>query len=224
MARLGIIRATGDLMFFDYCHSHPHMSYGVVDASGKATHQTTVELQGARLPHNMAITENYSILHDLPLFNDEEAFSHGRHTIYFDSTVPSRFGVIPRYGNGDSIRWFEFSPCFPCHTINAYLVDHDLKILRWIGIRKYNVDNGANTSVWSDGHDHCWYSEPTFAPADNQCGEDHGYVITFCIVTTPTNNNYRYSMFRTIVRAGLQECTSHTGFLLDEPCQIASAA
>lgn len=252
---------TGELMFFDYYHSRPHMSYGVVDAAGKATHQTLIELPGARLPHDMAITEHYSILHDLPVYNDETAFQAGRHKIRFDASLPARFGVIPRYGNGNSIRWFEFSPCFLYHVVNAweegdeivmvacrymparaadggideqrtarqiatlvmdarlwryrmnlktgaaieecldpdlnvefpgfdsarsgrksqwsYLVDHDPAILRWTGLRKYNTDTGACVGAWTDDRDACWYSEPWFAPADNQVSEDHGYVVSF---------------------------------------------
>jgi len=252
---------TGELMFFDYYHSRPHMSYGVVDASGKAKHQTLIELPGARLPHDMAITENYSILHDLPVYNDEEAFRAGRHKIRFDASLPARFGVIPRYGDGNSIRWFEFSPCFLYHVVNAweegdeivmvacrymparaadgsidelrtarqiatlvmdarlwryrmnlktgeaieecldpdlnvefpgfdasrsgrktqwgYLVDHDPAILRWTGLRKFNTDTGACVGAWTDDRDACWYSEPWFAPADNQSREDHGYVVSF---------------------------------------------
>jgi carotenoid cleavage dioxygenase len=111
---------TGDLLYFDYFHEHPHMSYGVVDAAGKATHHTVIELPGARLPHDMAITENYSILHDLPVYNDEEAYRAGRHKIRFNAALPARFGVIPRYGTGEEIRWFEFSPCFLYHVVNAW--------------------------------------------------------------------------------------------------------
>ena len=113
-------QVTGELMFFDYYHSRPHMSYGVVDATGKAVHQTLIELPGSRLPHDMAVTEHYSILHDLPVYNDREALAAGRHKIRFDSSLPARFGVIPRHGDGDSIRWFEFSPCFLYHVVNAY--------------------------------------------------------------------------------------------------------
>jgi carotenoid cleavage dioxygenase len=64
---------TGELMFFNYFHEHPHMSYGVVDARGRLSHHVPIELPGARLPHDMAITEHYSILHDLPVYNDAAA-------------------------------------------------------------------------------------------------------------------------------------------------------
>ena len=61
----------------------------------------------------------------------------------------------------------------------AYLVDHGPDILRWTGVRKFDTDSGECTGAWSDGHAHCWYSEPWFAPADNQRSEDHGYVVSF---------------------------------------------
>ncbi len=48
----------------------------------------------------MAITEHYSILHDLPLFHDHEAMELGRHKIEFHPEMPTRLGVIPRYGAG----------------------------------------------------------------------------------------------------------------------------
>lgn len=252
---------SGEMMFFDYWHEQPFMSHGVVNAEGRLTHHEPIELPGARLPHDMAITEHYSILHDLPLFHDDEAYRAGRHKLCFHSELPTRFGVLPRYGAGSEIRWFEFSPCFLYHVVNAweegeeivmvacrflptetrdgrideartahmiatlmmdarlwryrinlrtgatreecldpehniefptmnsrmtgrrtqwgYLVDHDPNILRWTGIRKYNTDSGTCVAAWSDGHDHCWYSEPWFAPADNARSEDHGYVVSF---------------------------------------------
>lgn len=252
---------TGEMLFFDYFHEHPYMSYGVVGADGSLKHQVPIELPGPRLPHDMAITQHYSILHDLPLFHDEAAFAAGRHKLQFHSELPTRFGVIPRYGDAGSIRWFEFSPCFLYHVVNAweegdevvmvacrympalkpdghidedktarmvaslmmsarlwryrmnlrtgeakeecldeslnvefpgfnsretgrktrwgYLVDHDPKILRFTGLRKFDTDTGACVAAWSDGHAHSWYSEPWFAPADNASAEDDGYVVCF---------------------------------------------
>ncbi len=261
-AHFKVDEATGELLFFDYFTQKPHMSYGVVSAEGELTHHVPIELPGDRLMHDMGVTENYSILHDVPVYHDEEALKAGRHKIIFDASLPIRFGVIPRKGASDSIRWFEFSSCFLYHVVNcweegddvvmvacrympakkedgsideertakmigglmmdarlwryrmnvktgeaseeclnpdfnvefptynsaltgrytkwAYLVDHDPKMLRWTGVRKFNTDTGECVGAWSDGHDHCWYSEPWFAPVDNPKSEDHGYVIAFC--------------------------------------------
>lgn len=261
-AHCKVDEVTGELLYFDYYTQKPHMSYGVVSPEGQLIHHVPVELPGDRLMHDMAITEHYSILHDVPLYHDTEALKAGRHKIIFNSQLPMRFGVIPRMGSSDSVQWFNFSPCFIYHVVNAweegdeivmvacrympakhddgsideqrtakmiatlamdarlwryrmnvktgetheeclndehnvefpgynsamtgrktqwaYLVDHHPTTLRWTGIRKMNTDTGESCGAWSDDHDHCWYSEPWFAPADNAQSEDHGYVVTFC--------------------------------------------
>jgi carotenoid cleavage dioxygenase len=96
------------------------MHYGVVRPDGQLLHHVPVPLPGPRLPHDMAVTEHYSIVHDLPLFHDEEAMKLGRHKIDFHPELPTRFGVIPRYGKSEELRWFEFTPCFLYHVVNAW--------------------------------------------------------------------------------------------------------
>ena len=260
-AHCKVDEVSGELMYFDYGDHWPYMWYGVVDAEGRQIHRVPIELPGNRLPHDMAITQHYSILHDHPVFHDEAARAAGRHKVVFDSTMPTRLGVIPRMGSADSIRWFEFSGSFIYHVINAweegdeivmvacryqparhpdgsfddittakmiarlvmdarlwryrmnlvtgecheecldpehniefpsydtqrtgrysqfaYFVDHHPQLLKWDGISQYDTTSGERLSSWSDDPKHCWYSEPWFAPADNQSSEDHGYVVAF---------------------------------------------
>jgi carotenoid cleavage dioxygenase-like enzyme len=111
---------TSEMMFFDYSQRPPYMTYGVVSATGSLTNYVPIELPGPRLPHDMAITEHYSILLDLPLFANQQALKQGRHKIEFHNDIPSRFGIVPRYGNNSTIRWFEANPCYLYHTINAW--------------------------------------------------------------------------------------------------------
>jgi len=111
---------TGELMYFNYSDQWPYMWYGVVNADRQLTHHVPIELPANRLPHDMAITQHYSILHDHPVFHDPEAHAAGRHKIVFDSNQATRLGVIPRHGAADSIRWFEFSPAFIYHVVNAW--------------------------------------------------------------------------------------------------------
>jgi carotenoid cleavage dioxygenase len=68
----------------------------------------------------MAITPNYSILHDLPLFYDMEALKAGRHKIKFHAEMPARFAVVPRFGQPGDIRWFDAAPCYLYHVSNAW--------------------------------------------------------------------------------------------------------
>ena len=111
---------TGELMFFDYATVEPYMTYGVIDARGKLAHITPITLPGPRLPHTLAITEKYSILMDLPLFWDPDLLKNDAHKVKFHPDLPSRFGVLPRYGNDADVRWFEAEPTYIYHIVNAW--------------------------------------------------------------------------------------------------------
>lgn len=111
---------TGELVFFDYGIKQPHLRYGVVGPDGAVSHYLGIELPGPRLPHDMAITENWSILMDLPLYADPDAAAAGRHRLVFDRDLPSRFALVPRHGSAAEVRWFEAGPCYIYHSINAW--------------------------------------------------------------------------------------------------------
>lgn len=119
-AHTKVDEATGELLFFNYSVHAPYMHYGVVDRTGKLVHYVPIELPGPRLPHDMAFSERYSILNDLPVFWDADLLAKGIHAARLHDGVPSRFGVIPRYGSGDEVRWFEADPTYILHFLNAY--------------------------------------------------------------------------------------------------------
>ncbi len=111
---------TGELLFFNYGVEAPYMHYGVLNREGELTNYVDVPLPGPRLPHDMAFTENWSILNDLPLFWQPEALADGYYSNRFHRDTPSRFALIPRHGDTDDIRWFEADPTFVLHWTNAY--------------------------------------------------------------------------------------------------------
>jgi len=71
-------------------------------------------------PRSLASHCAAAVLMDLPLVQDLQAAKQGRHKLHFDRSLPSRFGVLPRYGDGSQIRWFEASPCYIYHVVNAW--------------------------------------------------------------------------------------------------------
>lgn len=112
---------TGEFIFFNYSfNTAPFMEYGVANPDGSLNFSTEIELPGSRLPHDSWTTEHYTILHDLPLFWDPDLLKVGRKKLTFDRDMPSRFGVIPRYGKGNEIRWFEAKPTYILHTTLAW--------------------------------------------------------------------------------------------------------
>ena len=68
----------------------------------------------------MAFTKNYSILPDLPLFWHADLLEAGFHVPTFHPDLPTRFAIVPRYGQVNDIRWFEAEPTFVLHWTNAY--------------------------------------------------------------------------------------------------------
>lgn len=111
---------TGDFVFFSYGDRPPYMRYGVVRPDG-SVHKTEITLPGPRRPHDLGMTPNYSILHDFPIFFDPAVFEKtGKRIPVFHDDVPTRYGVIPRFGSDADVRWFEFEPCYMLHVVNCW--------------------------------------------------------------------------------------------------------
>ncbi|MCZ4315979.1 carotenoid oxygenase family protein [Comamonadaceae bacterium G21597-S1] len=117
---------TGELMFFDYSLTAPYMEYGVIGPDRRLKTKIEIPLPGPRLPHDMAITPNYSILHDFPLWPDAEALQAGRYKVRFHADQPSRFAIVPRHGSSGDIRWFEAKPTYMLHVVNAWEEDQTI--------------------------------------------------------------------------------------------------
>ena len=112
--------ATDDFVFFNYGDRPPFMQYGVLQPDGKI-HTTDITLPGPRRPHDIGVTPHFTILHDFPVFFDEETFQKtGKRIPLFHPDVPTRYGVIPRFGDDADVRWFEFEPCYMLHVVNAW--------------------------------------------------------------------------------------------------------
>ena len=139
---------TGELMFFNYSKHAPYLHYGLVGADDRLKVYQPVPVAGPRLPHDMAFTENYAILNDLPAFWDARLLERNIHAVRFHEGLPSRFALVPRAGG--EVRWFEAAPTYVLHWLNAY-EDGDEVIL--------------------DGY---FQEDPTPAPhADAQPGYEH---------------------------------------------------
>lgn len=120
MAHPKVDEDTGELMWFDYGPDTNYLRYGIIGADGRQSHLTHIELPAPRLPHDMAITQNYSILMDLPLVQDQEARKAGKYRIFYDQSLISRFAVIPRRADASAVRWFEAKPCYIYHVVNSW--------------------------------------------------------------------------------------------------------
>ena len=108
---------TGELVFFDYALYESKMWTGTISPGGDLTQFQEIDLPGPRLPHDMGMTENYVILHDLPVVFTDAAIRNRMWQIHV-ADQPTRFGVVPR--KGGAAKWFEFSTCYVYHVINSW--------------------------------------------------------------------------------------------------------
>jgi carotenoid cleavage dioxygenase len=112
--------ATGDFLWFSYGDRPPYMRYGVVRPDG-TSHQADITLPGPRRPHDLGVTPNFTVLHDFPVFFDPEHFKRtGKRVPLFHPDVPTRFGVLPRFGSDTDVQWFEAEPCYMLHIVNCW--------------------------------------------------------------------------------------------------------
>ncbi|KAK3223953.1 hypothetical protein Dsin_010978 [Dipteronia sinensis] len=113
---------TGEMFTFGYAHEPPYITYRVISKDGFMHDPVPITLPAPIMMHDFAITENYAIFMDLPLyFRPKEMVKENKLIFTFDDTKKARFGVLPRYAKNEAqIRWFELPNCFIFHNANAW--------------------------------------------------------------------------------------------------------
>lgn len=112
---------TGELFTFGYQFEPPYCSYRVVTKEGIMQDPVTITVSGPVMMHDFAITENYAIFMDMPLYFQPKEMLKGNLIIKFDHTKKARFGILPRYAKNESaIKWFELPTCYAFHNVNAW--------------------------------------------------------------------------------------------------------
>lgn len=121
---------TGEMMFFGYSLVQPpYVKYSVVSAAGELLRTVQIDLPVGVMMHDFAITEHYTIFMDLPLTFRLERLQQGEPAFAFERDRPSRFGILPRHGDDQTIRWFESPSCYVFHTLNAYESGGDIVLI-----------------------------------------------------------------------------------------------
>ncbi|KAK8958633.1 Carotenoid 9,10(9',10')-cleavage dioxygenase [Platanthera guangdongensis] len=108
---------TDEMFTFGYSHTAPYISYRVITKDGCMLNPVPITIPEPIMMHDFAITENYAIFMDLPLYFRPKEMVKGNLIFMFDPTKKARFGVLPRYAKNELlIRWFELPNCFIFHN------------------------------------------------------------------------------------------------------------
>ncbi|KAL3681176.1 hypothetical protein R1sor_024132 [Riccia sorocarpa] len=111
---------TNELIFQGMSMKKPYTLVGVISADGETlVHTVGVNNERQTMNHDILITERYTVVMGFPLLVDIGSTFRGKPVLNFDPSSFTRFGILPRFGDSDSIRWFEVksSLCFTLSTL-----------------------------------------------------------------------------------------------------------
>lgn len=90
---------SGELHAFVYSPLRSWGEYTVLDRSGALRKSVRIPLGGRPMMHDIALTENYVLLFDLPVRFGFAAAARGRFPYHWDERHQTRLGVINRHGD-----------------------------------------------------------------------------------------------------------------------------
>ena len=111
---------TGEMMFFGYNPmAPPYVQYSLVSKDGELQFTRPIDVPRGVMMHDFAVTEHYTIFMDLPLTFSVERAMKGGPVLAFERDLPARYGILPRHGSNEDIKWFEMPAHYMYHTSNA---------------------------------------------------------------------------------------------------------
>ncbi|KAF2304413.1 hypothetical protein GH714_030825 [Hevea brasiliensis] len=107
----------------------PFMELGVISADGKRmVHKVDLKLKRCTLCHDFGVTQRYNLILDFPLTLDIYRLIRGGPLIQYNKEDYARIGIMPRYGDADSIQWFEVEPNCTFHILNCFEDGHEVVV------------------------------------------------------------------------------------------------
>ncbi|KAG0485959.1 hypothetical protein HPP92_010038, partial [Vanilla planifolia] len=99
----------------------PYLVLGIVSADGaELKHKVDLKLDRSIICHEIGVTHRYNIILDMPLTSDIRRLITGSPLLKFDKGGYTRIGVMPRYGDAASIKWFDVEAYCTFHLVNCY--------------------------------------------------------------------------------------------------------
>jgi len=95
--------------------------YFEVSPQGRVIHEAEFQLPYFAELHDCGVTRDYICFPVVPIMGaGEEALARGETYYHWDPEREIYLGVLPRFGRGDQIRWFEAPNQFTSHKMNAW--------------------------------------------------------------------------------------------------------
>ncbi|KAK4274277.1 hypothetical protein QN277_017525 [Acacia crassicarpa] len=138
---------TGELIIMGVSPTKPFATLGIISDDGKKLiHKVDIKLNRCSLCHEIGITQRFNVIMDFPLTLDLNRLMRGGPLIEYNKKGYARIGVMPRYGDANSIQWFEVKPNCTFHIINSFEDAHEVVVwgCRALGSVVPRVDPSLN--------------------------------------------------------------------------------
>lgn len=120
---------TGEMLFFGYDPFKPIVCYSIANRAGRLVRSIRIKVSRPTMMHDFAITQRYTIFLDMPFTFSVMRGLRGKPVLKLEPELGARFGILPRYGDGDAIKWFDVAAGYAFHTLNAYEEGDEVVIL-----------------------------------------------------------------------------------------------
>ncbi|XP_015057245.1 carotenoid 9,10(9',10')-cleavage dioxygenase 1-like isoform X1 [Solanum pennellii] len=169
------IRDTGELVIMGTYPLKPYFELGVISADGKQMiHKVDLKLNRCILCHEIGVTKRYNVILDFPLTMDLKRLIIGEELIKYNEDGYARIGIMPRYGDANSIKWFEVEPCYVFHLINCF-EDNNEVVVRACRARRWIIPR-PNESELSLGT----LNETSFSKDNTESSKDLFFFFNVC--------------------------------------------
>ncbi|KAM7259420.1 hypothetical protein ACFE04_015161 [Oxalis oulophora] len=99
----------------------PYLKYLSFGPCGEKSREVDIALDQPTMIHDFAITNNFVIIPDHQVvFKLSEMVKSGRSPVIYDKNKISRFGILSKNAESDSIQWINVPNCFCFHLWNAW--------------------------------------------------------------------------------------------------------
>ncbi|KAM2544464.1 hypothetical protein TB1_016149 [Malus domestica] len=163
---------SGELVMMGTAAKKPYYVLGVISADGKKLHKADLKFKRSVLSHDIGVTQKYNVIIDHPLTMDIKRLVMGGPLMKYETEGYARIGVMPRYGNAESVKWFVVQTNCTFHFLNCFEEDNEVVVVR--GCRALtSLIPGPDERVGNFGNKFEWFSKGfNFAHHDDSAADD----------------------------------------------------
>ncbi|BFG18557.1 hypothetical protein CerSpe_048310 [Prunus speciosa] len=141
---------SGELVIMGVDAMKPYYVLGVISADGKLLHKGDLNFKRSTLSHDIGVTQKYNVIIDHPLTVDVKRVTMGGPLLKYEKEEYARIGVMPRYGDAESVKWFEVQTNCTFHILNCFEEANEVVVrgCRALTSLLPGPDGGLNKYEW----------------------------------------------------------------------------